>query len=97
MQSVNYQETIHHPANDESSVEPARPEIRPARLGRVDPTVTPEMVEQHLRDLSIRGRLAAAFRDLGRALSAGAAYERTKDFYRSSGHEWAKRLGRERG
>lgn len=41
---------------------------------------------------SLRARVAAAFRGLGKGLDEKATYEQTKRFFRTGGTEWARRL-----
>lgn len=41
---------------------------------------------------TVRSQLAAAFQKLGVGSHAKAVYERTRDFYRSSGHDWTRGL-----
>jgi hypothetical protein len=41
---------------------------------------------------SLRARVAAAFREIARGVDERTAHDRTHDFYRSSGAEWARRL-----
>ena len=45
------------------------------------------------RRLSVRVRVLAAFRNIGNGVDAKTAYERTKDFYRATGHPWTRGLG----
>lgn len=51
-----------------------------------------DAVEAHQAGASIRSQLADAFRKLGVGTQARAAYDRVKDFYRSSGHNWTRGL-----
>jgi hypothetical protein len=41
---------------------------------------------------SLRARVAAAFRDMGKAVDPKTTHEQTKRFFRSGGTGWAKRL-----
>ncbi len=45
------------------------------------------------RHLSVRVRVLSAFRKIGKGVDAKTAYERTKDFYRATGHPWTRGLG----
>jgi hypothetical protein len=46
------------------------------------------------RRLSVRVRVLLAFRKIGKeSVDAKTAYERTKDFYRATGHPWTRGLG----
>lgn len=45
------------------------------------------------RRLSVRVRVLSAFRKIGKGVDAKTAYERTKDFYRATGHPWTRGLG----
>lgn len=51
-----------------------------------------DTVEAHQTGASIRSQLADAFRKLGVGAHARAAYDRVKNFYRSSGHDWTRGL-----
>lgn len=51
-----------------------------------------DAVEAHQAGASIRTQLADGFRKLGVGAHARAAYDRVKDFYRSSGHDWTRGL-----
>jgi len=45
------------------------------------------------RHLSVRVRVLSAFTKIGKGVEAKTAYERTKDFYRATGHSWTRGLG----
>jgi len=47
---------------------------------------------QRRRGSSLRSQVAAAFKNIGKGVDAKIAYERTKDFYRSSGADWTRGL-----
>jgi len=44
------------------------------------------------RHLNVRVRVLAAFRKIGKGVDAKTAYERTRDFYRMTGHPWTRGL-----
>lgn len=44
------------------------------------------------RQLTVRVRVLSAFRKIGKGVDAKTAYERTKDFYRMTGHPWTRGL-----
>ena len=45
------------------------------------------------RRLSVRVRALLGFRKIGKGVDAKTAFERTKDFYRATGHPWTRGLG----
>lgn len=51
-----------------------------------------DTVEARQGGASIRTQLADAFRKLGVGAQTRAAYDRVKNFYRSSGHDWTRGL-----
>lgn len=93
MQSVNQHASVsqHEPAAD--SAMPIRPEPLVAeRLSTISEAAFAANAG-HRRSLTgPRAELAAAFRRLGRGVEAGAAFRKAKDFYKSSGHHWARGL-----
>lgn len=88
MQSVNQKFDIN---DDTQAVQAAGTKVA-ERTSPVQPVDFVKATEEHLAGVGIRHELAAAFRRLGRTMNAGAAYERAKDFYKSSGHRWTRGL-----
>lgn len=93
MQSTNTQVDVGRATSRPQTAKSFRPQ--PFVAERVDkPRVAPTPAGNRARvdGRDSRFALAAAFRRLGRGFNAKAAYERAKDFYRSSGHNWARGL-----
>lgn len=93
MQSVNQQQYSDSEMQGVEAAWPVRPE--PMISDRV--STVPGLEYAHATpgrsaDSSVRSQLAAAFRKLGVGRHARSAYQRAKDFYRSSGHDWTRGL-----
>ncbi len=91
MHSSNHQAVSRH--EDETPDAQFRPEpFVPQHVDRIGDRFLGEATNQSRAASGIRDELGAAFRRLGRALDAGAAYERARSFYKSSGHRWTRGL-----
>lgn len=91
MHTSNHQAVSRH--EDETPEAQIRPEpFVPQHVDRIGDRFQVEATNQPRMASTIRDELGAAFRKFGRALDAGAAYERARSFYKSSGHRWTRGL-----
>jgi len=93
MQSANQQVENRFEAQPSRDYRPHRFE-RPVaeRAAEIQPRDYPVVGEKRHQAGEPREVLAAAFRRLGRAVGADAAFERARDFYKSSRNRWTHGL-----
>ena len=93
MQSATHQMDISPDTPGMDVTGPVRPEPFVSKRLYDLPEMPPVGTKEQPRsEPSVRAELAAAFKKLGRGIDARAAYERAKDFYKSSGHRWTRGL-----
>jgi hypothetical protein len=93
MQSANQQVENRFDAQRSGSYRPERFERPVAQsAAAVQPVDYPIADEQRHEAGEPREVLAAAFRRLGRAMGADAAFARARDFYKSSRNRWTHGL-----